>query len=74
MGAHIETPLMMTTGWPMAITLTAPTSHCPVTQGPLPAGGTKAHPATVYGLAIVATGIPETRTRGTGAGGIAWPP
>jgi hypothetical protein len=40
----------------MEVTLTAPTTHCAVTHGPLPAGGTKAHPATLYGAAIVVTG------------------
>jgi hypothetical protein len=40
----------------------------------LPAGGTKAHPATAYGAAIVATGMPETSTTGLGAVGNACPP
>jgi hypothetical protein len=40
----------------------------------LPAGGTNAHPATEYGAAIVAIGIPEAMTRGLGAVGIACPP
>jgi hypothetical protein len=46
-GTHVATPVMTTTGWPSDVTRTAPTTHCAVTQGPLPAGGAKAHPATV---------------------------
>ena len=45
-GAQIDTPVMIATGWPLAKTWVAPTIHWPVTQGPLPAGGTNAHPAT----------------------------
>jgi len=47
---------MMTTGWPSDVTRTAPTTHWAVTQGPLPPGGTKGHPAMVYGAAIVVMG------------------
>ena len=65
---------MMTSGCPSESTRTAPTIHCPVTHGPLPAGGTKAQPATAYGAAIVATGMPDTITLGLGAVGTAWPP
>src|ERR1700722_20304853 len=65
---------MMTTGWPWDSTRTAPTIHCAVTQGPFPAGGTKAHPATAYGAATVAIGIPDTSTIGLGTVGIACPP
>ena len=65
---------MMASGCPCETTRTAPTIHCPVTHGPLPAGGTKAHPATAYGAAMVATGMPETSTTGLGAVGIACPP
>jgi hypothetical protein len=73
-GMQIDTPLMITTGCPIEVTRTAPTTHCPVTHGPLPAGGTKAHPATAYGAAMVVIGVPETVTRGLGAVGVAWPP
>jgi len=44
-GTQVAIPVIMATGWPSDITWTAPTTHCAVTQGPLPAGGTKAHPA-----------------------------
>jgi hypothetical protein len=37
----------------------------------LPTGGTKAHPATTQGAAMVAIGIPETITTGLGTVGIA---
>ena len=43
-------------------------------DGPLPAGGTHAHPATEYGATMVATGMPETKTTGLGAVGSACPP
>jgi hypothetical protein len=33
-----------------------------------------AHPATAYGAAIVAMGMPETNTHGLGTVGIAMPP
>jgi hypothetical protein len=65
---------MMATGWPCDITCTAPTTHCPTTQGPLPAMGTNGHPATAYGAAMVAIGIPETKTHGLGTVGTACPP
>jgi hypothetical protein len=64
----------MTSGWPVDVTRVAPTDHCPVTHGPLPPGGTNAHPATAYGAAIVVAGMPETITRGLGTVGTAWPP
>ncbi len=73
-GAQTDTPVMMTSGWPSDTTRTAPTTHWPVTHGPLPAGGTKAQPATAYGAAIVATGMPDTNTRGLGTVGTACPP
>jgi hypothetical protein len=39
--------------------------NCAVTQGPFPAdGGGIVHPAMLYVLASVATGCPETSTRG----------
>lgn len=74
MGTHIATPVMIASGCPIEVTCTDPTTHCAVTHGPLPAGGTKAQPAIVYGAAIVVAGIPATRTRGLGTVGIAWPP
>ena len=70
----MDTPVMMATGCPLDSTWVAPTTHCPVTHGPLPAGGTNAQPTTAYGAAIVAIGIPETKTVGLGTVGIAWPP
>src|SRR5260370_29720020 len=73
-GTQVAMPVMITSGWPMEVTRTAPTVHWAVTQGPLPAGGTKAHPATVYGAAMVAIGMPDTRTRGLGTMGTACPP
>jgi len=73
-GTHTETPVRMATGCPIDKTCTAPTTHCAVTQGPLPGGGTKAHPATAYGAAMVAIGIPETITHVLGTVGIACPP
>src|SRR5512143_2766671 len=65
---------MITSGWPSDATRTAPTIHWPVTHGPFPPGVTNGHPATTYGAAIVATGIPDTNTCGLGAVGIACPP
>ena len=73
-GTHVATPVMITTGWPIEVTRTAPMIHCAVAHGPLPAGGANAHPATMYGAAIVAIGIALTSTRGLGAVGIACPP
>jgi len=67
-------PVMMATGCPIEVTLIAPTTHWAVTQGPLPAGGANAHPATAYGAAIVAIGMPVSVTRGLGAVGMAFPP
>jgi hypothetical protein len=65
---------MMATGCPCEKTCTAPTTHCAVTHGPLPAGGTNAQPATAQGAAIVAIGIPDTSTHGLGTVGMACPP
>jgi hypothetical protein len=45
-GMQVAMPVIITTGWPSDITCTEPITHWAVTQGPLPAGGTKAHPAT----------------------------
>src|SRR4051794_29120186 len=73
-GAQIATPVMMASGWPNDTTRTAPTTHWPVTHGPLPPGGTKGHPATAYGAPMVAAGMPDTNTRGLGTVGTAWPP
>lgn len=65
---------MMTSGWPSDVTRNAPTIHCAVTHGPLPAdGGGMAQPATTHGVEMVATGIPLTDTRGLGTVGVAWP-
>jgi hypothetical protein len=73
-GTQTAIPVMMTTGCPSDVTWTAPTDHWAVTQGPFPAGGTKAHPATMYGAAMVAMGMPDTVTRGLGTVGMACPP
>jgi hypothetical protein len=70
-GAQIAWLSRRTTGTPPAVTRVAAVTHCAVTQGPLPPGGTKAHPATVYGAACVATGCPPTVTRGNGEVGSA---
>src|SRR5207244_12891079 len=66
--------LCTTSGAPPTSTRAAPTTHCPLTHGPLPPGGTNGQPATTYGVASVETGIPLTRTRGLGEVGWAWPP
>lgn len=73
-GTHTARPVMIATGCPIEVTRIAPTTHSAVTQGPLPAGGMKAQPATTYGVAIVAIGMPVTVTRGLGAVGMACPP
>jgi len=73
-GTQTAVPVSRASGWPMEVTCTAPTTHWAVTQGPLPAGGTNAQPATIYGAAIVAAGWPATRTRGLGVVGMADPP
>ncbi|MBW0001711.1 MAG: hypothetical protein JO015_21655 [Verrucomicrobia bacterium] len=44
-GVQVAVPLTIATGWPSEVTRSAPTVHWAVTHGPLPAGGTKAHPA-----------------------------
>jgi hypothetical protein len=46
-GVQTACPVFSNTGWPSTNTLVDPTVHWAVTQGPFPAGGTKAHPATV---------------------------
>src|SRR5215469_5050698 len=73
-GTQVETPAIVTTGCPCESTRAAPTIHCAVTHGPFPVGATKAHPATTYGAAMVAMGMPITRTIGLGTVGIACPP
>jgi hypothetical protein len=73
-GTHVDTPDRIATGCPFDVTCTAPTTHMPVTQGPLPAGGANAHPATAHGPAIVTIGIPDTNTVGLGTVGVATPP
>ena len=70
-GTQIETPVMIATGCPFENTRVAPTTHWPVTHGPLPAAARTAHPATAYGAAIVAIGMPETNTDVLGTVGIA---
>ena len=70
-GTELDIPVMMATGCPCESTMVAPTTHWPVTHGPLPAGGTKVHPATAYGAAMVAIGMPETKTTGLGTVGTA---
>lgn len=72
-GAQTLTLSCSTTGWPPAVTRTAATVYWAVTQGPLPAVGTKVQPATVHGLAMVTTGWPDTVTRGKGVVGKACP-
>ncbi len=46
-GAQIAWLSSSTAGWPATKTRVAATTHCAVTHGPLPAGGTKAQPATM---------------------------
>jgi hypothetical protein len=45
-GTQVAIPVMIATGCPSENTRNAPTVHWAVTQGPLPAGGAKAHPTT----------------------------
>jgi hypothetical protein len=45
-GVQIDTPVMIASGCPSESTRSAPTSHWPVTHGPLPPGVTNAQPAT----------------------------
>src|SRR5260370_37275376 len=74
-GAPTAMLLRITNGWPLDVTRTEPTVHCPVTQGPFAAGGGgNAQPATTYGAAIVTVGCPMTVTRGFGTVGCACPP
>src|SRR5664279_1403418 len=73
-GMQIAIPVMIATGCPCDNTCTAPTTHCAVTHGPLPASGTNAQPATTYGAAMVAMGMPDTRTTGLDTVGRACPP
>jgi hypothetical protein len=70
-GTQVATPVMIVTGCPSDSTRVAPTTHCAVTHGPFPPGGTNAHPATTYGAAMVVMGEPETVTRGLGTVGVA---
>jgi hypothetical protein len=58
----------------MEVTNREPTTHWPVTHGPLPTGGTKAQPAMAHGAAMVVMGMPLTSTKGLGTVGIAMPP
>ncbi len=73
-GEQTEAPPRMARGWPSDVTLTEPVSQRAETHGPLPMGGAKSHPATLYDSAMVAMGWPETVTRGLGATGWANPP
>src|SRR5580765_7530250 len=73
-GKQVETPDWIAIGCPCDNTRTVPTIHCAVTQGPFPGGGTNAQPATAYGAAMVAIGMPETKTNGLGTVGTACPP
>jgi hypothetical protein len=68
-GTHVATLDCSKTGMPPAKIRVAPTSHCAVTQGPLPPVGTNGQPVTICGLAIVAIGLPLTVTRGNGING-----
>src|SRR5579871_4929129 len=75
LGAQMAWLLSTTSGCPLDVTRVEPTSHCPLTQGPLAAGGGgRAQPATTYGAMIVTVGWPLTVTRGLGAVGCACPP
>jgi len=73
-GVQVAVPVKIANGWPSDVTRAAPTTHWAVTHGPLPVGGVKAQPATVYGAEIVAIGIPDTVTRALGTVGRACPP
>jgi hypothetical protein len=55
-GAHTARLVCVNTGCPPASTRVAATTHCAVTHGPLPPGGTNGQPATTYGGACVVTG------------------
>ena len=48
-GAQIATLVCVNTGCPLARTRVAATTHCAVTHGPFPPGGTNGQPATTYG-------------------------
>src|SRR5206468_2026833 len=72
-GAQTATLVCSNTGAPPAKTRVAPTTHCAVTHGPLPAGGTNGQPAITYGLNIVAIGMSLNSTRGNGTAGCACP-
>jgi hypothetical protein len=50
-GAQIATLVCVNTGCPLARTRVAATTHCAVTHGPFPPGGTNGQPATTYGTA-----------------------
>jgi hypothetical protein len=46
-GAHTATLVWVNTGCPLANTRAAATTHCAVTHGPFPPGGTNGHAAMV---------------------------
>jgi hypothetical protein len=73
-GTQVDTPVRIANGCPFDVTCSEPSTHMPVTQGPLPAGGTNAQPATAQGPAMVTVGIPDTSTMGFGTVGVATPP
>jgi hypothetical protein len=50
-GAQIATLVCVNTGCPLARTRVAATTHCAVTHGPFPPGGTNGQPAMTYGAA-----------------------
>jgi hypothetical protein len=72
-GAVTAAPDCTASGCPMEVTLSVPTTHCPVTHGGM-GGGANGQPATTHGAETVAVGMPITRTRGLGADGVACPP
>ncbi len=73
-GAQIEVLLWTSRGWPFDVTLVVPLSHCPVTHGPLAAGGGgRTQPAITYGEVISTLGAPPSVTRGFGTVGVACP-
>ena len=73
-GAQMAWVVWRSTGAPPAKTRIAPTTHCAVTHGPLPAGGTNGQPTIAYGVGCVTMGCPPTMTRGLGMVGCACPP
>ena len=71
-GAQIAVLLNTSSGCPMEVTRTVPTTYCAVTQGPFATGGGgNAQPATTYGVDRKTVGIADTATRGLGAVGCA---